>query len=201
MRFTENRKLAYIVLIAVMLFSVVGMSSFKLLDRHADAEKAFMHGDMASEMSRCSEQAALIGQMSDMYLNDSALSKYTGSETAAVLQNGGYTALPAQVEELSAQLAAADDPNECIAVLTELSAAVEKTYTGVDMLNISEDDFRNIKLAYYDFKGALDIVSRDGDVKGSYTALARDFNSDIQAFPANLFAAVLNMDKFSTYGG
>ena len=201
MKFKENRKLAYIVLIAMVIFSITVQGSFALLNCRGDTEVLFMEGEMHSLMNRCAEQAALIGQMSAMYLSEDAFTAYASAETASVLKSDGYAELPAQLERLSAQLADAADPNECIATLTELTAAVEKAYTGLDMLRIADEDFRNIKLAYYDYKGAIDIVSRDGEDKHSYTAHARDFNHDIAAFPGNLFAAALGVEELSTYGG
>jgi len=199
MKFNENRKLAFIILAVVVIFSITVQGSVAMLNRRGDTEVLFMEGDMRELMHRCADQAALLGQMGGMYLNDASLDDYASANTANQLRSGGYTALPAKLEDLSAQLKDAADPNESLLVLSELSNTVEKTYTGLDMLNISDAEFRNIKLAYYDFTGAIDIVSRDGEDKNSYTAKAKKFNKEINGFPASLISAVLNVDDLYTY--
>lgn len=199
MNFKENRKLAFIILAVVVIFSITVQGSVAMLNRRGDTEVLFMEGDLRELMYRCADQAALIGQMGGMYLNDDALDQYANSQTASVLRSGDYTALPAQLEALSAQLKSAIDPNESLVALSTLDDCVEKAYTGLDMLNISEADFRNIKLAYYDFTGAIDIISRDGDEKDSYTAKAQKFNKEIAGFPASLISGVLGVDILYTY--
>lgn len=199
MNFKENRKLAFIVLAVVVIFSITVQGSVAMLNRRGDTEVLFMEGDLRELMHRCADQAALIGQMGGMYLNEDSLDQYASSQTASVLRSGEYTALPARLEELSAQLSDAADPNESLLLLSALHADVEKAYTGLDMLNISDKDFRNIKLAYYDFTGAIDIISRDGDNKDSYTVKAQKFNKEISGFPASLISGVLGVDMLYTY--
>lgn len=201
MHFKENRKLAFCVLIVVILFSVLVQGSVALLNARGDTEVLFMEGDLHPLMHRCADSALLLGQSGGLYLNDAALKKYASAETAGILADGGYTDLPAQLETLSAALTDAADPNESLAVLAELRTAVEKTYTGLDMLDIADADFRDLKLAYYDFTGGLDILARDGENKGSYAVHARKFNKQISRFPANLFAAVLHVEPLTIYGG
>lgn len=199
MNFKENRKLAFIILAVVVIFSITVQGSVAMLNRRGDTEVLFMEGDLRELMHRCADQAALLGQMSGMYLGDTALDDYAGANTAQQLRTGGYTELPAQLETLSTELTNAVDPNASLLALSELRNAVEKTYTGLEMLDISDDEFRNMKLAYYDFTGAIDIISRDGDSKDSYTANAKAFNKQLSGFPASLFAAVLGVDDLYTY--
>ena len=199
MKFKENRKLAFIILAVVVIFSITVQGSVAMLNRRGDTEVLFMEGDMRELMRRCADQAELLGQMGGMYLNDASLDDYASANTANQLRSGGYTALPGELETLSAQLVNAADPNESLIALTKLHDAVEKTYTGLDMLDIPEAEFRNIKLAYYDFTGAVDIVSRDGDNKDSYTAKAQKFNKEISAFPASLISGVLGVNDLYTY--
>lgn len=201
MNLKENRKLAFVVLAVVIVFSICVQGSVALLNRRGDTEVLFMEGELHEMMVRCAEQGALLGQMSEVYLNDTAIAQYASAETASVLKNGGYTALPAELQALAAELTAAPDPNACLAALSKLNAAVEKAYTGLEMLDISDADFRNIKLSYYDYKGALDIVSREADSPKSYTAGAVKFNKQIKGFPANLISGLLGVDPLTVYGG
>ena len=199
MKFKENRKLAFIILAVVVIFSITAQGSVAMLNRRGDTEVLFMEGDMRELMRRCADQAELLGQMGSMYLNDASLDDYASANTANQLRSGGYTALPGELETLSAQLVNAANPNESLIALTDLHDAVEKTYTGLDMMDIPEAEFRNIKLAYYDFTGAVDIVSRDGEDKNSYTAKAQKFNKEISGFPASLISGVLGVNDLYTY--
>lgn len=200
MNFKENRPLAFIVLAAAVLLSLLVQGPIAMLNARGDTEVLFMEGEMHELMTRCAAQGDLLGQMSAMYLNEAALAE-DSAKTAALLGTEEYLCLPETLTQLSAELKAAPDPNACLAVLTELHAAVEKTYTALDMMQISGDDFRNIKLAYYDFAGAMDIVARDGSDPKSYTAQAQRFNKSISGFPAKLYCAVLNVDPLTVYGG
>lgn len=155
---------------------------------------------MHEMMTRCAAQGDLLGQMAAMYLNEAALAE-DSAKTAAMLGTEEYLALPAQLQSLAAELKTAPSPNTCLGLLTELHAAVEKTYTALDMMQISDEDFRNIKLAYYDFTGAIDIISRDGDDSKSYTAQAQRFNKALSGFPAKLMGAALHVEPLTVYGG
>ena len=155
---------------------------------------------MHEMMTRCATQGELLGQMAAMYLNEAALAE-DSAKTAAMLGTEEYLSLPGQMQTLSAELKAAEDPNACLAVLSGLNAAVEKAYTAMDMMQISDEDFRNIKLAYYDFTGAIDIISRDVNNAKSYTEQAMSFNKALKAFPASLIGKVLGVDPLSVYGG
>lgn len=201
MNLKENRALAFVVLAVVIVITLCVQAPLSLLGSRSSAEKLFAEGDCHEMMLRCAEQGALLGQMSDVYLSDAAVDGYASAQTASVLRSGDYTALPAVLQTLAADLKAAGDPNAYLAVLADLTSAVEKAYTGLEMLNISEDNFRNIKLSYYDYKGALDILAREGDAKASYTDAAARFNKLLGAFPASLYAGILNIDPLTVYGG
>ena len=197
MNLKENRKLAFIVLAAAIIISIGVMGPVSLMRSHSKAAELFMQGDNREMILRCAEQGALLGQMSDVYLADAAIDQYASAQTASALRAGDYTALPATLQSLSADLKAATDPNTCLAILIELNTAVEKTYTGLEMLDIADDDFRNIKLSYYDYKGALDILSREE----TYAEAAARFNKQAKGFPAGLFCDILNIAPLTTYGG
>lgn len=200
MNFKENRRLAFIVLAVVIAFSLFVQGPVALLNRRGDTEVLFMEGEMHEMMTRCATQGELLGQMAAMYLNTAALAE-DSAKTAAMLGTEEYLSLPGQMQTLSAELKAAEDPNASLAALSGLNAAVEKAYTAMDMMQISNEDFRNIKLAYYDFTGAIDIISRDVNNAKSYTEQAMSFNKALKAFPASLIGKVLGVDPLSVYGG
>lgn len=201
MKFTENRKLASLVLVIVIALSIVVQGSIAMQNKRGDIEVLFMEGEMHELMTRCAGQAELLGQIAGLYLADGVLEQYCTEATASALRDGGYPDAAWQLESLAGQLRDAADPNACLEVFEQLVAAIEKTYSGLDMLELSDDQMRDAKLAYYNFAGAVDIVSRDGDVSGSYTARARLFNSDLSGFPASLFASALGVTPLRTYGG
>ena len=201
MKLSENRRLAFVVLAVVIAVSIVVQGSVAMQNRRGDIEVLFMEGEMHELMTRCAEQAVLIGQMATPYLADGALAQYCPPATAQTLQSGGYSDAAQQLEPLAQQLRQAPDPNACLAAFEQLTAAVEKTYTGVDMLDLTDGQMRDIKLAYYNYTGGMDLVSRDGDNARSYTAKAKIFNHDLIGFPANLFARALHVEPLTTYGG
>ena len=200
MNFKENRPLAFIVLAAAILLSILVQGSFGMISRRADAQTAFAEGAMHEMTVRCAAQGELLGQMAALHLHTAALAQQNAA-TAAMLGTEEYLALPGQLQSLSQQLKATTDANAALTILTDLHAGVEKTYTALDMMQISDADFRNIKLAYYDFVGAIDILVRDGESPDSYADLARSFNKDISGFPANLLRGVLGVDPLTVYGG
>ena len=201
MKLSENRRLAFVVLAVVIAVSIVVQGSVAMQNRRGDIEVLFMEGEMHELMTRCAEQAALIGQMAAPYLADGALTQYCTQATAQTLQSGGYSDAAQQLEPLAQQLMQAPDPNACLAAFEQLTAAVEKTYTGVDMLDLTDGQMRDIKLAYFNYTGGVDLASRDGDNARSYTAKAKNFNHDLIGFPASLFAQVLHVEPLTTYGG
>ncbi len=201
MKFSENRKLAFVVLAVVIVLSIFGQGSVAMQNKRGDIEVLFMEGEMHELMLRCASQAELIDQTAGMYLSDGVLEQYCTEATAKALRDGGYLDAARQLTPLARQLREAPHPNACLAAFTELTAAVEKTYSGANMLDLTEEQMRDVKLAYYNYAGGVDLVSRDGDAPRSYTAKATSFNEDLTGFPANLFAQVLKVEPLSTYGG
>lgn len=201
MKFSENRRLAFTVLAVVILFSIVIQGSIAMQNKRGDIEVLFMEGEMHDLMNRCADKSILIAQTAGLYLTEGVLEQYCAEATAQALRDGGYLDAAQQLESLSEQLKEAPDPNACLAALTELTAAVEKTYSGVEMLTLSNEQLRDIKLAYYNYTGGIDLISRDGENDRSYTAKAVNFNQDLVGFPASWFARVLKVEPLSTYGG
>lgn len=201
MKLSENRKLAFVVLAVVILFSILVQGSIALQNKRGDIEEVFMTGELHDNVIRCADQAEKVSQMGGVYLAEGVLESYCGDATAKSLTNGGYVTAIQQLEPLAKQLRDAPDPNSTLAVLKELSSNVEKAYTGIDMLDLTDAQKRDIKLAYYDYTGALDLIARNGDEEDSYAKKAAEFNGDLDGFPASVIASVLKIAPLTIYGG
>ena len=59
MNLKENRKLAFVVLAVVIVFSICVQGSVALLNRRGDTEVLFMEGELHEMMVRCADQGAL----------------------------------------------------------------------------------------------------------------------------------------------
>lgn len=185
MRFTENRTLAKIVLVVSILASIFLLGSGGLYAERADVLNVFEEGTDTSLSSRhsldayldtCSEKAQILAGEAGNFLPDAP-------EIAALLDNANLLATKTDVTERYAAYAA-------------LRPDVENLYSKILGLSLSDGEMTNIKLAYYDFKGAVNRVEND-----QYGTLARAFNKKISGFPANVVANLFKIAPLETFGG
>ena len=182
MRFSENRRLAWIVLLACVLGSIVLLGAGSLKSERKELVKIFTNGtdsssptrySMDAYLDKCAESAQLLAESASVYLDDASI---------------------AAVKEQAVALNAADGPDGRYAVYQQLVSSVNSLYTALDKAGKTEET--DVLLSYGDFKGAKDRLERDED----YRKLAQEFNEDLGSFPASLIGGVLGVKPLDTFG-
>lgn len=183
MRFVENRKLAVIVLIICVLISIFGFGGGALKNERYDVQMVFSEGtdtslstrhSLDAYLDRAAERANMLAEQGDKFAADADL-------VAAVRKH---------VENLSAS----DGLDERHKAYTELRPAVEKLFTALEQ-DYSDTEIVDAKLAYNDFKGAVNLIQND-----QYPALASKFNEKLNAFPASFIGGLFGVEPLNTFG-
>ena len=183
MRFSENRRIAWIVLLACVVGSIVLLGAGSLRSERQALEKIFTNGtdsasatrySMDAYLDKCAESAQLLAESASVYLDDDA-------------------AIDA-VKEQAASLNAIDGPDGRYSVYQQLTASVNSLYTALEKAGKTQET--DVLLSYGDFKGACDRLERDED----YRKLAQEFNSDLGSFPASLIGGVFGVKELDTFG-
>jgi len=186
MQFSENRRIAFVVLAVCVLASVFGLGGMGLsrerskvltvYDRGADTSISTRHS-MDAYLDSAAEQSRLMAAEGQLHLNDSQLK------------------LADSVEELAGQLDAATDTNVRYDTYVSLKTAVDKLYNA--MYEAAKDgEFTNFKKAYDDFWGYDDMIRHD-----EYPKLAAGYNDLISGIPGSLVAKIAGQGELSTFGG
>ena len=185
MRFSENRTIAIIVLVACVLGSVFGLGGMGLARERGKVLTVFDAGTDPSLPSRhsmdayldsASERALVMAGEYEIYLGESQLTQDVTSEAGAI----------------------ADDPSGVdarYAAYARLMSHVEQMYNKL-YGDVDSSQFRNFKLAYDDFKGFTDLIERD-----DYHKLAKGYNGMISGFPGSIVAGIMGQGALNTFGG
>ena len=184
MRLAENRKLAWIVLVACALGSVVGLGGMHLVRERAAVEKVFYQGT----------EKGTTRESMDAYLDRAAdCAQVMASE--AQLHFGADNAAAAQMLDMLADFGDDDGLDARYAAYTALQGLSDQLYNQFFAEGVAEADRVNFKRAYDDFWGADKFVRRD-----AYRELARDFNDSLDGFPASAVAGLMGVDEINSFG-
>ena len=167
MRLSENRKLATVVLIVCVFASVVLFGGGGLRNERYDIMQVFSDGTDTSLSVRHSMEAYL-QRCAELIEDVRAAAEATGQ--------GG--------EDL-------DGRHEAY---QQLLPAVEALYTALEESN-SADELVDARLAYNDFKGAVNLIQND-----QYPVMASAFNRKLEAFPASLIGGLFGVKPLNTFG-
>lgn len=184
MRLSENRKLATVVLVICILASIVLFGGGGLRNERYDIMQVFSDGtdtslsvrhSMEAYLQRCAERASALAEQGVKLGADSALIEDVRAAAEATGQGG---------EDL-------DGRHEAY---QQLLPAVEALYTALQQSN-SADELLDARLAYNDFKGAVNLIQND-----QYPVMASAFNRKLEAFPANLIGGLFGVKPLNTFG-
>lgn len=184
MRLIENRKIAWGVLVACVLGSVVGLGGGHLARESERVEKIFYEG-VESGTTRESMDAYLDRAYDCAQVMANEAQVYFGAEDAVVAQM--FDALESFGDEagLDARYAA----------YTKLQSLSDQLYNVFYADGVADAGRVNFKRAYDDFWGADKFVRRD-----AYRSLARQFNDSLKGFPANAVAGLIGVDELNSFG-
>ena len=184
MKFSENRKIAFIVLAVCVLVSVIGFGGMGLARERGKVLTVFDRGTDPSMSTRHSM---------DAYLDASA-------ESARVMVSEAELALgtaPAidTVSTLAEQVATETDTGKRNEAYSALRTASDTLYNAVYDA-VGSAGFTNFKRAYDDFWGYDDMIRHD-----DYHKLANGYNDLIGGFPGGLVSAITGQGRLDTFEG
>jgi len=186
MRLNENRTIAWIVLAVCVVVSVFALGGGAVARERSKVLKVFNEGD---------DPTLSVRHSMDAYLDSAAESAQIMASEAQLHLGTNAT----QADAVSqAALTLADDAaglDTRYQAYTQIKSDVEKLYNSM-YAALDAANFRDFKMAYDNFWGYDDMISRDG-----YHALARKYNSLISGFPAGLVAGILGQGTLNTFGG
>ena len=184
MRFTENRKIAWCVLVISILVSVfvfggMGMArerdeAVRLFDTGSDTSLSIRHS-MDAYLDASADAAEIMASEAERYSIDSVLTE--------------------EIRTLAAQICDGMDLSERYGAYTALKTKVDQLYN-VMFDAADKDGLVSFKIAYDDFWGYEDMINRD-----DYHKAARDFNKLANGFPGKLIALITGQDELNTFGG
>ena len=183
MRFVENRKLAVIILVICALASIFGFGGGALRNERYDVQTVFSEGtdtslstrhSMDAYLDRAAERANMLAEQGDKF--------------------GADADLIATVRNYANKISTDKGLDERHKAYTELRPAVEKLFTALEN-NYSDTEIVDAKLAYNDFKGAVNLIQND-----QYPALASNFNEKLNAFPAKFIGSLFGLEPLNTFG-
>ncbi|MDO4547937.1 MAG: LemA family protein [Clostridia bacterium] len=181
MKFAENRKLAWIVLVVCVLFSLSFSSERALANLRLQVETVFVSG--AHNDGLCINND-LKERAENAYNIASTASNYSAVDSALVQA----------ARDASNALASAETISEKYAANVACQKAVEDLYTAVENTTISETDRSFILNQYKEFQSRADTIKRD-----HYNQRAMEYNSVLDQFPANLLARLARIDKLELF--
>ena len=184
MRFSENRAIAVIVLVACVLGSVFGLGGMGLARERGSVLKVYDRGADTTLSTRHSVDAYL-----DAAAENARLMVYE-----AQLHMDASPVIDA-VAELADQMDAAADTNECYDAFDALKTAADKLYNAMSGA-AKGSDFTNFKAAYDDFRENVNMIKYD-----DYSKLAAGYNDLISGFPGGVVAKIMRQDALNTFGG
>ncbi len=186
MRLTENRRLAWIVLVVCIVGSVVGLGGAGLARERGHLEEVFYNG--ASQEGRTGRNSM------DAYLDRSAecvqVMMYEGK-----LLLGEENAIALEMEQVWADFADNENLDERYAAYTRLQSLSDQLYNAIYAEELTDAQRVNFKRAYDDFWGSDKYIRLD-----PYRKQAADFNNHLKKFPANLVAGLYGVSSMNSFG-
>jgi len=184
MRFTENRKIAWCVLVLSVFVSVFLLGGMCLAREYNKATTLFYEG---------SDPSLSIRHSMDAYLDAASDAADIMASEAERYQINGV--LSEEIRNLSPLIGEGEDIDARYAAFTELKTKTDQLYnTMFDA--VDSDSFVNFKIAYDDFWGYEDMVMRD-----DYHKAARDYNRLASGFPGKIVSLIVGKDTLNTFGG
>ena len=184
MRLSENRPLAWAVLAACVLGSVVGLGGAGLARERDKVERVFYSGTDAEATARSSMDAYLDRAAECVQIMSSELQLRLGEDN----QTAG--AMLALMDGF-----AGDDLDVRYEAYTQLQRLSDEAYNAMYAAELTDAQRTNFKHAYDDFWGADKYVRID-----PYRAMASEFNASLSGFPAGIVADLMGVGELNSFG-
>lgn len=186
MRLSENRTIAWIVLVLCVLISVVGFGGMGLKNARAELLDIFYDGTEKGETARYSM---------DAYLDRAAeCAQVMAFEAQLHLGNDHKTAQ--SILDALASFGDDDGLDVRYEAYLQLQKDSDALYNAFYAADLSDDQRVNFKTAYDDFWGSDKYIRKD-----PYRSMASDFNNDLRGFPASMVAGIFGIHELNSFGG
>lgn len=181
MRLNGKRSACAAICVACALISVFVFGGLKLKGKYNAVKDVFMDGtdttlstrhSMDAYLDRCAEHAIKLAEEAKQYISDDEL-------ISGVIDDAN-------------ELLAMDGISGRYKVYASLSGRVESLYSALQAAGKAEE--KAVKLEYGDFTSAQDMIKRDG-----YYDYAKAYNSDRNAFPANMIGSIWGAESADTF--
>lgn len=187
MRLSENRPLAWVVLIACALGSVVGLGGAGLARERNRVERVFYDGVKQSDATARSSMDACLDRAAEcVQIMAAELQLHLGQENDTA----------ARMQELLADFDDDEGIDARYEVYTELQRLSDTAYNAMYAQELTDEQRVNFKRAYDDFWGADKYVRMD-----PYREMASEFNDSLRGFPAGLVAGLMGVEEINSFGG
>ena len=184
MRFSENRKLAFAVLVLCIIVSIVALGGDGMARKRSKALQVFDEGAAPSLAVRHSMDAYL----------DSAADSARLMVSEAELRIGS-SEMTGSISSLADLVGDEVDMDARYDAYVELKSEVDRLYNGMYDA-VDSDSFAGFKLAYDDFWGYDNMIRYD-----EYHQMARKYNQLIRGFPGSIVANLFGLHPLNTFGG
>ena len=183
MRFSENRRIAFVVLAVCVLVSVFGFGGAGLSGQRSKALKVYDRGAEASTSTRHSV---------DAYLDSAAANAaLMASEAGLHLES---SPIVDSVAQLAGTLAGETDLDARSAALVSLKTDADKLYDAMYRAWKDQPEFTDFKVAYDDFWQDVNMIKFD-----SYPKLAAKYNDLTKGFPGGVVSGLLGQGSLNTF--
>lgn len=188
MKFTENRKIAWIVLAVCVLFSIVVLGGSGMVSRREKILDVFYEGAQKDDASHCMdayldrafESAQLMAYEARLYLGDdnqSASEILECLDRAEACEEGDTYGLYSEWKIIAYQNA-------------------DQLYNEFYRANLTDAQRKNFKAAYDDFWECERFMQMD-----PYREMAADFTKEVEdSFPANLVCKIFGVERLCSFG-
>lgn len=185
MRLSENRPLAWAVLLACVLTSVLGLGGSSLIRERDAVMDVFYNGTHAQETARSSMDAYLDRAAECAQIMAAEVQLYLGEENAAARR----------AKEAVSRLSDENTLDTRYAAYAQLQQDSDELYNAIYAADLTDEQKVNFKRAYDDFWGCDKYILKD-----DYREMAVAFNESIASFPASAVAKLLGVDELNSFG-
>lgn len=186
-RLSENRPLAWVVLFACVLGSVVGLGGAGLARQQRVLEEVFYSGASDGQQTGRSSM--------DAYLDRSAECVQVMLSEGKLLL-GEDNAVATEMAQALAEFAENPDLDARYAAYTRLQSLSDQLYNAIYGAQLEDAQRVNFKRAYDDFWGSDKYIRLD-----PYREMAAKYNHNLKGFPASAVAGLWGIDPMNSFGG
>lgn len=187
MRLSENRPLAWVVLIACALGSVVGLGGAGLAREYNRVERVFYDGVKQSDATARSSMDAYLDRAAEcVQIMASELQLYLGQDNDTAKR----------MLDLLGNFGDDDGIDARYAAYTQLQSLSDAAFNAMYAQELTDAQRVNFKRAYDDFWGCDKYVRMD-----PYRKMASAFNDSLSGFPAGLVADLMGVEEINSFGG